>query len=58
VADPSLAARVLGWRTQRSLADICRDGWAWQRANPWGYADLQEIPSSDPRAEVEHSDAE
>ena len=37
LADPSQAAAVLGWRTQRSLADICRDGWAWQQANPQGY---------------------
>ena len=37
VADPSRAATVLGWRTRRSLAEICRDGWAWQRANPQGY---------------------
>jgi UDP-glucose 4-epimerase len=37
VADPSLAAQLLGWRTQRNLADICRDGWAWQSANPQGY---------------------
>ena len=37
VADPSLAAERLGWRTRRSLAAICRDGWAWQSANPHGY---------------------
>ncbi|CAK6687392.1 MULTISPECIES: UDP-glucose 4-epimerase GalE [unclassified Synechococcus] len=37
VADPSLASKRLDWRTRRSLADICRDGWAWQSANPRGY---------------------
>ena len=38
VADPSQAAQRLGWRTQRGLEDICRDGWAWQQQNPEGYA--------------------
>ncbi len=37
VADPSLALQRLGWRTQRGLDDISRDGWAWQSANPDGY---------------------
>jgi UDP-glucose 4-epimerase len=37
VANPELAAQRLGWRTQRGLNDICRDGWAWQQANPQGY---------------------
>ena len=37
VADPRLAAERLGWRTQRGLADMCRDGWCWQQANPQGY---------------------
>ncbi len=37
VADPSEAERRMGWRTRRSLADICRDGWAWQSANAEGY---------------------
>ena len=39
VADPVLAAERLGWQTKRSLTDICRDGWAWQSANPKGYTD-------------------
>ena len=37
IADPSRAAAVLNWHTKRTLADICRDGWAWQQANPMGY---------------------
>ena len=37
VADPSLAKELLGWKTKRSLEDMCRDGWAWQSANPEGY---------------------
>ena len=38
VADPSEALKRLGWQTQRTLNDICQDGWAWQSANPQGYA--------------------
>jgi UDP-glucose 4-epimerase len=37
VADPALAEARLGWRTSRTVADMCRDGWAWQSANPQGY---------------------
>ena len=37
VADPTLAAERLGWRTRRDLQEMCRDGWAWQSANPEGY---------------------
>ena len=32
-----LAADTLGWRASRSLEQMCRDGWAWQSANPQGY---------------------
>jgi UDP-glucose 4-epimerase len=45
VADPREAERRMGWRTSRSLADICRDGWAWQRANPQGYRSLDPPPA-------------
>ncbi len=37
IADPSLVAERLGWKTKRSLSDMCRDSWAWQKANPFGY---------------------
>jgi len=37
VADPAEAERRLGWRVQRDLAAICRDGWNWQNQNPEGY---------------------
>lgn len=37
VADPRRANDVLGWRATRSLADACRDSWAWQSANPNGF---------------------
>ena len=31
-ADPSLAAQLLGWRTQHDLAQMCQDQWAFQEA--------------------------
>lgn len=36
-ADPAFAARELGWRTKRTLMDMCRDAWRWQQRNPQGY---------------------
>ena len=36
-ADPAKARRELGWTATRDLADMCRDGWAWQSKNPQGY---------------------
>jgi UDP-glucose 4-epimerase len=37
-ADPSLAAKLLDWRAERSVDCMCRDTWRWQRQNPRGYA--------------------
>ncbi|WP_420637544.1 UDP-glucose 4-epimerase GalE [Candidatus Poriferisocius sp.] len=37
-ADPGRAHRELGWKATRTLADMCRDGWAWQSTHPQGYA--------------------
>ena len=36
-ADASLAYRLLGWRTNRSLIQMCEDAWRWQQQNPQGY---------------------
>jgi UDP-glucose 4-epimerase len=36
-ADPSKAAHDLGWRAERTLADMCRDALRWQAQNPEGY---------------------
>jgi UDP-glucose 4-epimerase len=37
-ADPSAAARELGWSAKLGLEDMCRDAWRWQSANPDGFA--------------------
>ncbi len=36
-ADPTLAQNTLGWRAQRTLAQMCADSWRWQSQNPLGY---------------------
>ncbi len=36
-ADPEKANRVLGWRAEKTLDDMCRDSWNWQRKNPEGF---------------------
>ena len=36
-ADPTKAARVLGWKAKRGLDEMCRDTWRWQSQNPNGY---------------------
>jgi UDP-glucose 4-epimerase len=38
-ADASKALRDMNWRTHRSLADICRDAYEFQRQNPKGYVE-------------------
>ena len=37
LASPEKAQTVLGWSAHRTLEEMCRDGWAWQQANPMGY---------------------
>ena len=36
-ADPSLAARELGWQATRTIDEACADSWRWQSQNPAGY---------------------
>lgn len=36
-ANADKAYRVLGWKTTRTLEDMCRDSWNWQKNNPDGY---------------------
>ncbi len=37
-ADPSKANAELGWRTTKSVEEMCADTWRWQSQNPEGYA--------------------
>lgn len=36
-ANAAKAKKQLGWQTERSLAEACRDSWNWQKQNPRGY---------------------
>ena len=36
-ADPSKALKVLGWKAERGLDEMCEDTWRWQSQNPNGY---------------------
>ena len=36
-ADASKALRLFGWKAEKSIVDMCRDSWRWQKQNPNGY---------------------
>lgn len=36
-ADPTKAEKVLGWRAERGIDEMCQDSWRWQSQNPNGY---------------------
>ena len=38
-ANADKAAKVLGWKAERTVADMCRDSWNWQKQNPNGFED-------------------
>ena len=33
------AEQLLGWKAERDIEDMCRDGYHWQTMNPMGYAE-------------------
>jgi UDP-glucose 4-epimerase len=43
VADPRKVLEAWGWRTTRDVRQMCRDAWAFQQANPAGYADVEAV---------------
>ena len=38
-ANADKALQILGWKTEKTLEDMCRDSWNWQKQNPNGYRD-------------------
>jgi UDP-glucose 4-epimerase len=44
-ANPALANRELGWKTEKSMEEACADFWRWMKNNPQGY-------KQDPPAEL------
>ena len=37
--DPTKAEKLLGWKAEKNLRDMCRDSWNWQSRNPMGYGE-------------------
>lgn len=38
-ADPEKAEKMLGWKANLTVEDMCADSWRWQHMNPDGYKD-------------------
>lgn len=36
-SNPAKAQKVLSWKAEKTLDDMCRDSWRWQSQNPKGY---------------------
>lgn len=36
-ANAEKAEKILGWKAEKTLADMCKDTWNWQSKNPNGY---------------------
>ncbi|HIQ81241.1 MAG TPA: UDP-glucose 4-epimerase GalE [Candidatus Scatavimonas merdigallinarum] len=37
-ADATKALEKMGWKTEKSIEEMCRDAWNWQKNNPNGYS--------------------
>ena len=37
IADNGLSLKLLNWCPKRTLEEMCKDGWEWQKSNPNGY---------------------
>ena len=38
-SDPTKAEKLLSWKAELTLEDMCRDSWNWQKQNPNGYSE-------------------
>ncbi len=38
-ADPAKSAKLLGWKAEKTLVDMCRDSWHWQSQNSKGFGE-------------------
>ena len=38
-SNPEKAKKLLGWKAELDINDMCRDAWNWQKNNPNGYED-------------------
>ncbi len=36
-ADPALAEKLIHWKAEKNLVEMCHDTWNWQKHNPQGY---------------------
>lgn len=42
-ADASLAQKLLGWKATLGVKEMCEDTWNWQKNNPYGYTQVEEL---------------
>lgn len=45
-ADPKIAEKLLKWKAELGVDDMCEDTWRWQSTNPYGYKLVEEMQES------------